>query len=111
MHLSKVRFGATFNTGNYTSQRIEIEADLDDGYGTTIDEAMAKLRELVAEQSPLTTGQREDWHYTRQQMEGEKRELEAKLTDLRKRVQDAYAFLERAGQLTNDEVLEREYPF
>ena len=50
MNITAIRVGRTFNTGNYTSKKVEIEAIPDNGQ--SFDEAMAEVNAIVDAQNP-----------------------------------------------------------
>jgi hypothetical protein len=48
MKIDRVSLGRTYNTGNYESLRIELEAELEDG--DTVQEVVAELAKTIKEQ-------------------------------------------------------------
>lgn len=48
MKIDRVSLGRTYNTGNYESLRIELEAELEDG--DTVQEVVAELARTIKEQ-------------------------------------------------------------
>lgn len=48
MKIDRVSLGRTYNTGNYESLRIELEAELEDG--DTVKEVLAELAKTIKEQ-------------------------------------------------------------
>lgn len=54
MNITAIRIGKTFNTGNYTSKKVEIEAIPDNGQ--SFEEAMAQVNAIVDAQNPDAVG-------------------------------------------------------
>lgn len=54
MNITAIRIGKTFNTGNYTSKKVEIEAIPDNGQ--SFDDAMAQVNAIVDAQNPDSQG-------------------------------------------------------
>jgi hypothetical protein len=111
VRFSTVKYGRTYNMGNYQSERIDLEADLDDG--DDAEAALQVLQEWVAQQSSepeeaMRSLEQDRKSATRKRQE--LRELESKLAQARSDWNRLSVVFAKLGLQVPSEV-ENEIPF